>query len=376
LVDYSLAQVGSDYFLVSAPNAAAFDPVAITSLVPSLWYQSADEVFAQTDQPAATVGTSFWGQVYYGRDKFGDRNDNVVIGGTSFDVNNRVETKRMGIQAGVDYGFPGARVGLTGGYGQAKANNDLSNDLKANGWNVGLYGQFGGLTGFHGAGLIKYDRYKLRFDRGVFDGERSRLTAFGIDGSLGYRFGLGDTATMDAKVGLSRVRSKIDDVNGFGFNYDYGRITSTRGRAGIRATFGGTFAPYVDATVYREFSGRRNVALFDGLNSYDIGSTNGKGTWARVEAGISSNGGPGPLVAAWADLGDKKGFGLRAGFRFGGAAVAQVIAPPAPVIAEPVAPPPATQTCADGSVILATDACPVMAPPPPPPAPEAQPERG
>ena len=36
--------------------------------------------------------------------------------------------------------------------------------------------------------------------------------------------------------------------------------------------------------------------------------------------------------------------------------------------------PPATQTCTDGSVILATDACPAPPPPPPPPAPA--PERG
>ena len=47
-----------------------------------------------------------------------------------------------------------------------------------------------------------------------------------------------------------------------------------------------------------------------------------------------------------------------------------------PVMAPPPPPPaaPATQTCADGSVILATDACPTAPPPPPPPAPE--PERG
>jgi iron complex outermembrane receptor protein len=53
---------------------------------------------------------------------------------------------------------------------------------------------------------------------------------------------------------------------------------------------------------------------------------------------------------------------------------------PPPVVEAPVAPPPpppappATQTCADGSVILATDACPAPPPPPPPPAPA--PERG
>jgi iron complex outermembrane receptor protein len=47
--------------------------------------------------------------------------------------------------------------------------------------------------------------------------------------------------------------------------------------------------------------------------------------------------------------------------------------PPAPPPPPPPAPPP-TQTCADGSVILATDACPV--PPPPPPPPPPAPERG
>ena len=51
-------------------------------------------------------------------------------------------------------------------------------------------------------------------------------------------------------------------------------------------------------------------------------------------------------------------------------APAPYVAPPPP----PPPPPPATQTCPDGSVILATDVCP--APPPPPPPPPPAPERG
>jgi iron complex outermembrane recepter protein len=49
---------------------------------------------------------------------------------------------------------------------------------------------------------------------------------------------------------------------------------------------------------------------------------------------------------------------------------------PEPVLAPPPPPPapPATQTCPDGSVILATDVCP--APPAPPPPPPPEPERG
>ena len=56
---------------------------------------------------------------------------------------------------------------------------------------------------------------------------------------------------------------------------------------------------------------------------------------------------------------------------------AEAAAPPPPPPAPPPPPPPpppATQTCADGSVILATEACP--APPPPPPPPPPAPERG
>ena len=46
--------------------------------------------------------------------------------------------------------------------------------------------------------------------------------------------------------------------------------------------------------------------------------------------------------------------------------------PPPPPSPPPPPPPPATQTCPDGSVILATDVCPVPPPPPPPPPPEPQ----
>jgi hypothetical protein len=56
---------------------------------------------------------------------------------------------------------------------------------------------------------------------------------------------------------------------------------------------------------------------------------------------------------------------------------------PAPVpAAEPAPPPPPppappeTQTCPDGTVILATSACPAPPPPPPPPAPTERGERG
>jgi len=59
------------------------------------------------------------------------------------------------------------------------------------------------------------------------------------------------------------------------------------------------------------------------------------------------------------------------------APAAEVVPAAAPVAPPPPPPAPATQTCPDGSVILATSACPAPPPPPPPPpAPAASGERG
>lgn len=72
-------------------------------------------------------------------------------------------------------------------------------------------------------------------------------------------------------------------------------------------------------------------------------------------------------------MGDPRMYGLTLRGKFGPSRAAPAyVAPPAPP--PPPPPAPATQTCADGTVILATDACPAPPPPPPPPAPE--PERG
>ncbi len=371
LVFVDLVQDGADYYLITAPTAAAFNPLVVPGFAMDLWYQSADEVFAETVKPATTTGFSFWGNGYVSRDRYGDKDDSVTIDGITFDVDNRVRTKRHGVQVGADYGFGGGRVGLTGGYAWADANGSEGANPRARGWNVGVYGQFGGLTGFHGEFLVKHDRYDAEFEDGAFEGVDFDIRSTGFDGSLGYRFGFGG-ATMDIHGGLSHVRTKVDDIGAFGFDYDIAKVTSTRGRAGVRAILGGSLAPYVDASVYREFDGDGDVELFDGLDSYDL-DTRGKGTWFRVEAGLSGNNGPGPILAAWGDFGDRKGLGLRAGWRFGGGQRIVEAAPPPPPPPPPPAPAPATQTCPDGSVILATDMCP---PPPPPPPPPPMPERG
>jgi iron complex outermembrane receptor protein len=70
------------------------------------------------------------------------------------------------------------------------------------------------------------------------------------------------------------------------------------------------------------------------------------------------------------NIGQPRTIGMTVRYKFSREREAAPPLPPPP----PPPPPPATQTCADGSVILATEACP--APPAPPPPPPPAPERG
>jgi opacity protein-like surface antigen len=107
---------------------------------------------------------------------------------------------------------------------------------------------------------------------------------------------------------------------------------------------------------------------------YDHGNTHGIQYGAGVEQSIMNN----FYVKAEGRYSDYKNhthaltglIGL--GVAFGGPAPAPIVeaAPPPPPPVEA----PATQTCPDGSVILATSTCPV--PPPPPPAPVQRGQRG
>jgi iron complex outermembrane receptor protein len=80
----------------------------------------------------------------------------------------------------------------------------------------------------------------------------------------------------------------------------------------------------------------------------------------------------GGVLGDYGNFNPPRTFGAEIAFKVGASrrSVIEEAPPPPP----PPPPPPATQTCPDGSVILATDACP--APPPLPPPPPPAPERG
>jgi iron complex outermembrane receptor protein len=100
------------------------------------------------------------------------------------------------------------------------------------------------------------------------------------------------------------------------------------------------------------------------------GPVQGSGTTRGVQAGFY----PVSTQLYGGFLGEPRTFGvtLRGKLGLSRPVAAPYVAPPAP---PPPPPAPATQTCADGTVILATDTCPA-APPPPAPPPATSGERG
>jgi iron complex outermembrane receptor protein len=149
--------------------------------------------------------------------------------------------------------------------------------------------------------------------------------------------------------GSARYRSSfIGEVYGFGANRDLRRA---RPETVIDGQIGYEFQP--GSRLY-------------GLSLYLQGQNLTDEPFATQAPGV-------PLqVINYQEFGRR--FMLGANYKFGAASPAPPPPPPPLPPPPPPAPPPATQTCADGSVILATDACPLPPPPPPPPAPE--PERG
>ena len=322
LINYGVEQIGNDYFLTTLLDPeTAFIPLAATGLIRDIWYQSADEVRAHTLAPRWNDGVSFFAHIYGSKDKSG-QSDSQLYNDVQYDADNNIETDRWGIQGGVAYGFGPARVGVTGGYENADAEGD--GNFEASGWNIGLYGVYGGMTGFHAEALFKHDAYDVEFD-GLFDENEVDGSSTGFEIGAGYRFPIGIVPSLDVFAGVSHVWSDLDDVSAFGFNYEYDDFTSTRGRLGIRGNFGGTFNPYLSATLEHEFDGDADVTLCQGSFCDDLNST-GKATWGRLEGGLAGGTGTyGLQLAGWVDVGDITGAGLRLGFAWGGA---REVAPP------------------------------------------------
>ena len=207
-----------------------------------------------------------------------------------------------------------------------------------------------------------------------FDVFSSSLAGFGLTGGVGY------------------TKTKVKDFNGTytqipGYSKYVASLTafyeshgfSLRGSMRYRSKYQGDFALYsggLDRQIVQP------ETVFDAQLGYDFPDGSALHGLSLYLQGQNLTDEPSktlpPNAASSVEYLKYQTYGRRylAGFTYKFGAAAPPPPPPPPPPAPPPPPPeaPATQTCANGSVILATDACPVPPPPPPPPAPA--PERG
>jgi iron complex outermembrane receptor protein len=199
------------------------------------------------------------------------------------------------------------------------------------------------------------------------------LDGFGLTGGVGYtqsKVHIYPGAPAQMLPGYSKwVANGTLYFEKWGFN--------ARGSLRYRSSFQGEVSGFAQNNVFRQ---AKPETILDAQVGYDFqpGSMlNGlsiylQGLNLTNEPFVTTNPGQDLQVIDYQRYGRR--WMLGATYKFGAKAPPP---PPPPPPAPPPPPPPAppaTQTCADGSVILATDACPVPPPPPPPPAPA--PERG
>ena len=201
--------------------------------------------------------------------------------------------------------------------------------------------------------------------------------AFRVEGELGYKKLVGDTIRLD-----NDLADDLGLVNPVIGNADNGRVWSLMANGLLDFGNDDGLSGFIGAGIGRarvKFAGDRDSAfagqIIAGVRhaitpNLDVGVKYRYFRTARLSFGDSFDDG-----TDFAARGKLRTHSLLASliYNFG--------APPAPVVVAPVVetpppPPPATQTCYDGSVILATDVCPQppVETPPPPPAPV--PERG
>ena len=322
-INYDVIMIGPDAFVVSSADEGVFDVGLLGTMAQDMWYQSADSHLACSASRKNDFGAdrksniALCAQLYVSHDRYGDSSNSATLFGSTFDYSDRIKTKRRGAQADLGYRVGGSfTVGLTAGYAHARTENAGSGTaLDVEGYNLGAFAQYGSKVGFYGSLLAKWDRFDTRVASGLAIGSiRPDGRSFGVDGEIGWRTtNLGPM--FDLYAGVSHVRTKLDDFTAGFIDFSPDRMTSTRGRLGARLGWSGSWAPFIDAKLFHEFSGDSDIQVGSGLLS-DSFERHGRGTWARLEGGIGGGTGGGPLLTAWGEFGDVRGWGLRAGFRF------------------------------------------------------------
>ncbi|MFM5895478.1 MAG: beta strand repeat-containing protein [Novosphingobium sp.] len=323
LIDYGIQVRGGDAYLVSTADSRVYDTVFVGRQLRDLWYSSADAYSSYATARRISFGQErshplgIWAQLYGERQTNGDQNRTATAFGSTFTINDRIRTDIRGAQGGLDFGSSNFVIGVTGGYERANGTTPNGALIHTEGHNYGAYAQFGMTSGLYAGVLVKRDDLRTIYTNDAiangFAQPKSRTD--GIEGEVGLRTGGSDKINFDFGVGFAYVHTNFDAFNFGNIAFARDELTSERGQAHARATFAGGIAPFIEVRGFHEFRDSNRYLLQSGLATSTLDGAN-KGTWARIEAGIGGGNKGGPLLSAWANVGDTTGFGLRAGFRF------------------------------------------------------------
>ena len=323
LINYGVQVRGGDAYLVSTADARIYDTVFIGRQMRDLWYSSADAYSSYATARRVSFGQErshplgIWAQLYGERQTSGENSRTATAFGSTFNVNDRIRTEIRGAQGGLDFGSSNFVVGITGGYERAQGYSANAASIRTEGYNYGAYAQFGMTSGLYAGVLVKRDDLRTTYTNGAigngYANPHSRTD--GVEGEVGLRTGGMNNINFDLGVGFAYVHSNMDGFNFGNVAFAKDEMTSERGQAHARATFSGGIAPFIEVRGFHEFRDDNSYLLRSGLATSTLDGA-GKGTWARIEAGIGGGNKGGPLISAWANVGDTTGYGLRAGFRF------------------------------------------------------------
>jgi outer membrane autotransporter protein len=339
--------------------------------------------------PNGGGGFSIWGRGY---GQWGKGRSDSFRFGSNQDV--------YGAALGLDYRSGGLTVGAAGGYSHDKIDYKLGNSNgHVNSWQLGGYLDYA-------VGAFDFD-LQAAYEHGNIHANKS-IDVTGIAnvasiartasastsghlwraiGTVGYTANLTSDIVARPFIGLDWSDDRVSSFTESGA----GAADLTVGDMRIRRTDAvagfdvgskrSGLAPYARLAVKYDLKRHNNdvSAFFNGdpTTGFSVSAVRSGRTEFDADLGVSYGINRNFMIFAGYEgtyRKDLRSNGMSAGLRLNFGAP-EAAPPPPPPTPPPPPPHPATQTCPNGSVILATDTCP--APPPPPPPPPAPPaERG
>ena len=214
-------------------------------------------------------------------------------------------------------------------------------------------------TGYDFDIVVGYDWGMFRTEA-EFGYKRASVDEIDVDNVI---LGTATDATFDADGHSTAWSVMVNGLLDFGDQGFGGYVGGGIGAAKVKHDF------EIDA-IDRDFDASRGRLAMQAIagvrmavsDTFDVGLKYRYFHVSNVDYDADGPGGPFDIETKW------RSHSLLLSLIFNLAPPAPPPPPPPPPLA-PAAPPPATQTCPDGTVVLATETCPLPPPPPPPPSP-------